>query len=45
MHGIKVKIKLHTRILGVVYDNEKEKGIYAIVKNPTITETIRLHTR
>jgi hypothetical protein len=37
-------------ILGPVYDNEKEnwrvltdKGIYAIVKKPTITETIRLH--
>ena len=37
-------------ILGPVYDNEKEnwriltkKEIYAIVKKPTITETIRLH--
>jgi hypothetical protein len=36
--------------LHLVYDNEKEnwriltnKEIYAIVKNPTITETIRLH--
>jgi len=36
------------RILGPVYDNEKEnwrtltkKEIYAIVKNPTIIETIR----
>jgi hypothetical protein len=38
------------RILGPVYDNEKENWkvltnneIYANVKNPTITETIRLH--
>jgi hypothetical protein len=38
------------RILGPVYDNEKEswviftnKEIYAIVKKSTITETIRLH--
>jgi hypothetical protein len=39
------------RILGPVYDNEKEnwriltnKEIYAVVrKKPTITETIRLH--
>jgi hypothetical protein len=38
------------RILGPVYDNEKEnwriltnKEIYAIVKKPTVTETIRLH--
>jgi len=37
-------------ILGPVYDNEKEKWriltnkeIYAVVKKPTITETIRLH--
>jgi hypothetical protein len=37
-------------ILGPVYDNEKEswriltnKEIYAIIKNLTITETIRLH--
>jgi hypothetical protein len=37
-------------ILGPVYDKEKEnwriltnKEIYAMVKNPTITETIRLH--
>jgi hypothetical protein len=37
-------------ILGPVYDNEKEnwriltnKEIYALVKNPTITETIRLN--
>jgi hypothetical protein len=41
--------KVYGRILGPVYDNEKEnwriltnKEIYAIVK-PTITETIRLH--
>jgi len=38
------------RILGPVYDNEKEnwriltnKEIYAMVKRPTITETIRLN--
>jgi hypothetical protein len=38
------------RILGPVYDNGKEnwriltnKEIYAILKKPTITETIRLH--
>jgi hypothetical protein len=43
-------IKVYTRILGPVYDNEKEnwkiltnKEIYAIVKKPTITDTIRLH--
>jgi hypothetical protein len=37
-------------ILGPVYDSEKEnwrilidKKIYAILKTPTITETIRLH--
>jgi hypothetical protein len=42
--------KVYTRILGPVYDNEKENGIiltnkeiYAIVKKPTITETIRLN--
>jgi hypothetical protein len=41
---------VYRRILGPVYDNEKEywriltdKKIYAIVKKPTITETIRLH--
>ena len=41
---------MYRRILGPVYDNEKEnwriltnKGIYASVKNPTITETIRLN--
>jgi hypothetical protein len=40
------------RILGPVYDNEKENcrilnnnEIYVIVKKSTITETIRLHTR
>jgi hypothetical protein len=38
------------RFLGQVYDNETEnwriltnKQIYAIVKKPTVTETIRLH--
>ena len=38
------------KVLGPVYDNEKEnwriltnKDIYAMVKNPTVTETIRLN--
>jgi len=42
--------KKYTRILGPVYDNEKEnwriltnKEIYARVKEPTIIETIRLN--
>jgi uncharacterized membrane protein len=42
--------KVYRRILGSVYDNEKEnwrilnnKEIYASVKKPTITETIRLN--
>jgi hypothetical protein len=41
---------VYRRILGLVYNNEKknwriltDKEIYAIVKNPTITEKIRLH--
>jgi hypothetical protein len=41
---------VYRRILGPGYDNEKEnwriltnKEIYAIVKKPTITETIRLN--
>jgi hypothetical protein len=41
---------VYRRILGSVYKNEKEnrkiltnKEIYAMVKNPTITETIRLN--
>jgi hypothetical protein len=41
---------VYRRILGSVYDNEKEnwriltnKEIYAMVKKPTITETIRLN--
>ena len=41
--------KVYRRILGPVYDNEKEnwrilnnKEIYAIVKKPTVTETISL---
>jgi hypothetical protein len=41
---------VNRRILGPVYDNEKEnwrivtnKEIYAIVKKPTIRETLRLH--
>jgi hypothetical protein len=40
----------YKRILGLVYENEKEnwriltnKEIYAVVKKPTITKTIRLH--
>jgi len=39
---------VYSRILGPVYDNEREKWriltnkeIYAIVKKPTITETIK----
>jgi len=42
--------KVYRRILDEVYDNEKgnwriltNKEIYASVKNPTITETIRLN--
>jgi hypothetical protein len=42
--------KVYRKILGPVYDNEKEnwriltnKEIYANVKKPTITEKIRLH--
>ena len=42
--------KVYRRILGPIYDNEKEnwrvltsKEIYAIVKKPTIIETIRLY--
>jgi len=42
--------KVYRRILGPVYDNEKEnwrilnnKEISAIIKNPTITETVRLN--
>jgi len=45
-----LKVKLYRRILGPVYDNKKEnwriltnKEIYAMVKKPTITETIRLN--
>ena len=41
---------MYRRILGPGYDNEKEnwriltnKEIYAMVKKPTITETIRLN--
>jgi hypothetical protein len=41
---------VYRRILGPVYDNGKEnlriltnKETYAVAKNPTITETIRLH--
>jgi hypothetical protein len=41
---------VYRRILGPVYDNEKEnwriltnKEVYATVKIPTIKETIRLH--
>jgi hypothetical protein len=42
--------KEYRRMLGPVYDHEKEiwrvltdKEFYAVVKKPTITETIRLH--
>jgi hypothetical protein len=45
-----LETKLYRRILGPVYVNEKEnlriltkKEIYAIVKKPTITETISLN--
>jgi len=41
---------MYRRILGPVYHNEKEnwriltnKEIHAVVKNPTITDTIRLN--
>jgi len=41
---------LYRRILDLVYENEKEnwriltnKEMYAVVKNPNITETIRLN--
>jgi len=41
---------VYRRILGPVYDNEKEnrriltnKEIYAVVKKPTTTETIKLN--
>jgi hypothetical protein len=43
-------MKVYRRILGPVYDNEKEnwriltkKEIYAMVKIPTITKTIMLN--
>jgi DNA-binding HxlR family transcriptional regulator len=43
--------KVYRRIPGLVYDNQTEtwriltnKEIYATVKKPTISETIRLHT-
>ena len=42
--------KVYRRILSPVYDNEKNwrilnnKEIYAMVKKPTVTETIRLNT-
>ena len=42
---------MYRRILGLVYDNEKEnwriltnKGIYAVVEKPTVTETVRLNS-
>jgi hypothetical protein len=42
--------KVYRRILGPVHDNEKEnwriltnREIYAILKKPSITETIRLY--
>jgi len=41
---------VYRRTLGIVYGNEKEnwrmlnnKEVYAVVKKPTITETIRLN--
>jgi hypothetical protein len=43
--------KVYRRILGPVYDNEKEnwrilinKEIYARVEKPSITETVRLNS-
>jgi len=43
--------KVYRRLLGPVYDNEKEywriltnTEIYAMVKKPTITRTIRLNS-
>jgi hypothetical protein len=43
--------KVYRRILGPEYDNEKEnwriltnEEIYANIKKPTITETIRMHS-
>jgi len=44
-----IERKVYWRILGPVYDNEKEKWrltnkeTYAMVKKPTITQTIRLN--
>jgi len=45
-----VERKVYRRILGQVYDNEKEnwriltnQEIYASVKKPTVIETIRLN--
>ena len=42
--------KVYRRILGPVYDNEKEnwriltnEEIYVNIKKPTVAETIRLH--
>jgi len=42
--------KVYRRVLGPVYDNEKEnwrtltnKEIYAMVKKPTVTQTIKLN--
>jgi hypothetical protein len=49
VYTIHFERKVYRRILGPVYDNEKEnyriltnKEIYASVKKPTIIETIRL---
>ena len=48
--SLSLKSRIYRRILGPVYDNEKEnwriltnKEIYASVKKPTIIETIRLN--
>ena len=48
--AILIKTYVYQVILGPVYDNEKEnwriltnEEIYANIKKPTITETIRLH--
>jgi hypothetical protein len=47
---VTVELVVYRRILGPVYDNEKKnwriltnKEIYAMVKNPTITETVKLN--
>jgi hypothetical protein len=50
LYAVSNCIEVCRRMLGRVYDNEKEnrgiltnKEIYAVIKKPTITETVRLH--